>query len=63
MENITENKYSAKNFEYKIEDYINKVVYSLDRFTPLTNGQMLEDLEGEYVLFSSVLNLFAENKS
>ena len=36
-----------------------KDVYSLDRFTILDNGETLEDLEGEYVLFSSVLNLFA----
>ena len=35
-----------------------KDIYSLDRFTLLSNGSMLEDLDGEYVLFSSVLNLF-----
>lgn len=38
-------------------------IYNLDRFTPLSNGEMLEDTYGEYVLFSSVLNLFsAKNK-
>ena len=37
-------------------------IYNLDRFTPLNNGQMLEDTYGEYVLFSSVLNLFAAKK-
>lgn len=36
-----------------------KDIYSLDRFTILPNGETLEDLDGEYVLFSSVLNLFA----
>ena len=45
----------AKNFEYKEEDYVNKIVYNLDRFTHLENGEILEDLDGEYVLFSDVL--------
>ena len=56
-----ENKYSAKKeynsqkFEYNYEDYVNKIVYNLDRYTNLKNGNMLEDLDGEYVLFSDVL--------
>ena len=54
--------YSAKNFEYKEEDYINNFVYSLDRFTHLENGEILEDLDGEYVLFSDVLKLFSAQK-
>ena len=34
-------------------------IYNLDRFTILDNKELIEDLDGEYVLFSSVLNLFA----
>ena len=41
---------------------VNNLVYSLDRFTILDNKELIEDLDGEYVLFSSVLNLFAPKK-
>lgn len=34
-------------------------LYKLDRFTLLLDNNLLEDIEGEYVLFSSVLNLFS----
>ncbi len=36
----------------------NKII-DLDRFTPLKNGEMLEDLDGEYVLLEDVLALFS----
>lgn len=52
------NKYTAEKFEYKEEEYYVKEINNLDRFTPLNNSEMLEDLQGEYVLISSVLNLF-----
>ena len=52
-----------KSYE-KTEDKAILKINSLDRFTPLSNSEMLEDIEGEYVLFSSVLNLFsAQNKN
>lgn len=38
-------------------------LFTLDRFTPLNNSEMLEDIDGEYVLISSVLNLFSANKN
>lgn len=60
--NELEQFYSTKNFEYKNEDYVNKIVYNLDRFTHLENGEILEDLDGEYVLFSDVLKLFSAEK-
>lgn len=49
--------YSTEKFEYKEQDYVNKIVYNLDRFTHLENGEILEDLDGEYVLFSDVLKV------
>ena len=57
------NKYSI-HFLEKSEDNKKEQLESLPRFTPLSNSKMLEDIEGEYVLFSSVLNLFlAKNKN
>lgn len=47
------------NLRKKEINNVNNLVYTLDRFTILPNGEALEDLDGEYVLFSSVLNLFA----
>lgn len=59
----TKKEYNSQKFEYNYEDYVNKIVYNLDRYTNLKNGNMLEDLDGEYVLFSDVLkavsNLFS----
>jgi len=49
--------YSAEKFEYKEEDYWIKQINNLDRFTHLENGEILEDLDGEYVLFSDVLKV------
>jgi hypothetical protein len=37
-------------------------VLKLDRFTNISNGEMLEDLYGEYVLMSDVLALFSSKK-
>ena len=52
------NKYSI-HFLEKSDDNKKEQLESLPRFTPLSNSEMLEDIEGEYVLFSSVLNLFS----
>ena len=38
----------------KISSNPDDVIANLDRYTPLKNGEMLEDLEGEYVLISDV---------
>ena len=62
---LHENKNDLEQFIRKqptwvdVINNVNNAVYSLDRFTILPNGETLEDLDGEYVLFSSVLNLFA----
>ena len=37
-------------------------LYKLDRFTLLLDNSLLEDLDGEYVLFSDVLKLFSAQK-
>ena len=50
---------SSTHFLEKSEDNKKEQLESLLRFTPLSNSEMLEDIEGEYVLFSSVLNLFS----
>lgn len=41
--------------KYKPSSNPNDAVSNLDRFTNLSNGEMLEDLDGEYVLFSDVI--------
>ena len=66
---IHENKNDLEQFYSKpivekiqVPQLINNLqtgLYKLDRFTILPNGETLEDLDGEYVLFYSVLNLFA----
>jgi len=56
--NLVKDKYSAKKFEYKEEDFYKKLLFNLDRFTQLENKEIIEDLDGEYVLFSDVLKLF-----
>lgn len=45
--------------ELKSSYITEKPLLKLDRYTPLNNGQMLEDLYGEYVLFSDVSALFS----
>ena len=57
--NIKKEKLIRENQAKKYLRIETKEVYNLDRFTVLPNGETLEDLDGEYVLFSSVLNLFA----
>ena len=54
---------SSIHFLEKSEDNKKEQLESLTRFTPLSNSEMLEDIEGEYVLFSSVLNLFVAKKN
>ena len=52
--------------EYKVilnPPTLQEEIFTLERFTPLSNSEMLEDIEGEYVLFSSVLNLFSAKKN
>ena len=61
---LHENKNDLEQFYSKstLEDIKSKVeplIYTLDRVTILENKELIEDLDGEYVLFSSVLNLFA----
>lgn len=55
---ITLQESVIKSYE-RNEDKAVILINSLDRFTPLSNSKMLEDIEGEYVLFSSVLTLFS----
>ena len=51
---IHETKNEIEQF-YKPSSNPNDAVSNLDRFTNLTSGEMLEDLGGEYVLFSDVI--------
>lgn len=37
----------------------NDPISNMERYTPLSDGQMLEDIDGEYVKFFDVINLFA----
>ena len=46
------------NFSKKI---IKENIFKIDRFTPLKNGEMLEDLDGEYILFEDVLKLLSNS--
>ena len=56
-------EYNSQNFEYKEEEYVNKIVYSLQRYSPFNSSELVEDIDGKYVLLSDVLNLFsAKNK-
>ena len=65
IKTIHENKNDLEQFITKQPTWVdainnlNNLVYSLDRFTILDNKELIEDLDGVYVLFSSVLNLFA----
>lgn len=54
--------YSAQSFEYREEDYINKIVYTLDRYRETYGSGIVLDEDGEYVLFSDVLALFSRKK-
>ena len=57
MENdktIHQNKIELEQF-YKPSSNPNDIISNLDRYTSLSNGEMIEDLDGEYVLFSDVI--------
>lgn len=57
------NQFFSENTLQDLKSKIEPVILNIDRFTPLKNGEILEDIEGEYVLLSSVLSLFSPNKS
>jgi hypothetical protein len=50
---IHENKNKIEEF-YKPSS-IKDNIYNLDRFSLLNNGEILEDLDGEYVLFNDLI--------
>ena len=59
------NKYSAKEFEYKEEDYYIKQINDLHKYSPEPKFDwaiMGEDLDGEFVLLEDVLKLFSAQK-
>lgn len=54
------NQYSAKEFE---KDYWIKQINNLQRYSPFNSSELVEDIDGKYILLSDALNLFsAENK-
>lgn len=54
--------YSAKEFEYKEEDYWIKQINNLQRYDIHVYDYIIEDKDGEYIKLEDVLKLFSAQK-